>query len=96
MASSDKKQNLFISYELLLSQYGVEELREYLRKEDIPNHSIISGILENELIVTQPFLGGRTFTLTDTAFEHFVKQKVSEGYVYASLESFKALLGIDN
>lgn len=95
MSSQNNEKKLFIDSSLLVTECGVEKLREFLKIDDFLNHSIISGISEEGLVIIKPTYAQQHFSLTDTAFQYFVEQKATEGYVYGSVKSFKNLVGLD-
>lgn len=95
MALQNNIKKLFIHNSLLILECGVEKLREFLLTPEIMNHTVISGINEDALVIQLPSLARQRYTLTDTAFQYYVEQKVTDGYVYASIESFKKLVGLD-
>lgn len=96
MELANNEKQLFIHRSLFISECGVEKLRDFLVRNNIFHHSIISGINNEELVVIEPTLAQRRFSLTDTAFQFFVNQKTMDGYLYGSLESFKIMVGLDN
>lgn len=89
---SDKETKLFIHNSLLVSMEEKELLRNFLTHCEGLHHSIIRDIDNDELIYTKATPAQKKFSLTDTAFQHFVEQKIADGFLYASLESFKALI----
>ncbi|MBO5479335.1 MAG: hypothetical protein J6A04_06600 [Clostridia bacterium] len=95
MALQDNEKKLFIICTLFQSECGVEKLREFLKKDEFLNHSIIRGISGEELVISDPTYAQQHFSLTDTAFQYFVEQKATDGYLYASVESFKKLVGLN-
>lgn len=92
MALSNNEKKLFINSSLFESEHTIDKLRTSLSTQDYLNRTIISGVIEEGLVVINPTPAQQNFSLTDTAFQYFVEQKIADGYVYGSVESFKKIL----
>lgn len=95
MDLSSKTTNIFIHYSVLAQEAGVEKLKElfFLTKE-FPNSLIIKGVKESgELNIVRPAKVRQERSLADTDFQCFVAQKLSDGYLYGTVESFKQIVG---
>lgn len=95
MALSKQKVKLFVYHELLVSELGTELLREFFSAgKVIENNCIIRGIDDGKLDIIPPTPAQKKLPTTDTAFQYFVQQKIVDGFIYASSESFKRILGV--
>lgn len=95
MALLEQETKMFVHRDLLVSKTGVDLLRGLFSSEgEIENHCIIKGITEGNLDIIHPTPAQKSLPLTDTAFQYFVQQKAVDGFIYASAESFKVVLGV--
>lgn len=92
--ANNNETKLFIHSSLFMGDSGIAVLRDYLEKSEPRNNSTIMDISEKDLLILEQTTAHQNLSLTDTAFEHLVKQKVSDGYIYASVNSFKTLVGL--
>lgn len=95
MVLSDKTTRIFIHHNVLASEAGVEKLKElfFLTKE-FPNSLIIKDVKESgELYIIRPAKSRQEGSLSDVDFSLFVAQKIADGYIYGTLESFKHIVG---
>lgn len=91
----DDKIRVFIHHSFLSDKTDNSELREYIKCHDILQHTIFDMNVDGTLKVTRPTLAQQNFGITDTAFEYFVEQKITDGFVYGSLGSFNEKLNIN-
>lgn len=89
------KIRVFIHHSFLSKNIDNSQLREYINSHDILQHTIFDMNADGTLKVTPPTPAQQNFSLTDTAFEYFVEQKIIDGFVYGFLGSFKEKLNID-
>ncbi len=96
MNLSDKEIKLFIYYRLLPPYGNYKELRKFLKSDlsSYYNNCIIHYNEGCDLMIHLPKLDIAKFSLEDLHFQHFVKQKEEDGFVYASLFDFRDCLGI--
>lgn len=95
MVSSDRTTRIFIHHRVLASEAGVEKLKElfFLTKE-FPNSMIIKDVKESgELNIISSTPIQQKCSLTDCHFQYFIAQKIEDGYLYGTIESFKHIVG---
>lgn len=92
--ANNNETNLFIHSSLFIGDSGKAVLRDYLEKSEPVNNSTIMDISEKDLVILEQTTAHQNLSLSDTAFEFLVKQKVSDGYIYASVDNFKKMVGL--
>ena len=90
MKLNDNEIKIFVHRDMLLLEVYYEKLKNWLySSSEHLNHTIIRGINEEdgELDIVYPTEAQQK--LSDISFEYFVEQKVQDGFLHGSLETFK-------
>ena len=90
--SNNNEINLFVHSSLFIGYSGKAVLRDYLEKSEPVHNSTIMDVSEKNLVILEQTTAHQNLSLSDTAFEFLVKQKISDGYIYSSVDSLKKLV----
>lgn len=93
MESLDKTAKIFIHHDVLSSEMGRSKLRHFfIYADEIPNSLIIKAVEKSELNIINPTPAQQECSLADNHFQYFVAQKVVDGYLYGTADSFMRMV----